>query len=364
MKKNYMIKSSLKAWLVLACAFCFAIVSFAESVETIVFEDNFDGEEGLIVTDGGTPVVNYTILKHFISGSEINDPYYSTGFLRVPSPKVSVGRNGIFGNISAFVSPFTDKLSELQADSIVWTFNIRGNVASPAGFGDNEYGFGTVLLTDAVDYATANGYAVIVYGAAASSRKYRLVKFTDGLNATSKFTDLVQSVPVADVTSHVSIRVVYVKSSNTWIMNGRIDGDKNASFADPALGTYTHTGSIVDDTFVNKAMTHFGFFQSYKSYTASGPSIFFDNFKVRTYQSASGLNKQDAAKLYNAKVVAEGLQIEAATAKATLYDLTGSVLRTVEVSGQATIAVKQKGLYLLKVEFPGKLVATEKIQIK
>lgn len=360
MKKNYMIKSFLKAWLVMACAFCFAFVSFAEGVETIVFEDNFDSEESL---SGGTPPVTYVVLKHFISGAEAADPSYSSGYLRIPAPNTSVGRNGVFGNISAYVSPFTAKLSEMQADSVVWTFNMRASVATPAGLGDGEFGFGTVLLADAANYATANGYAVVLYGAAASSRKYRLVKFTDGLNATSKFTDLVISVPVSDATNHVSLRVVYVKSSNTWIMSGRIDGDKNASFADPALGVFTDNGSVVDDTYVNKAMTHFGFFQSYKSY-AAGPSVFVENFKVRTYQSASGLNKQDAAKLYKAKVVAEGLQIEATMAKATLYDLTGSVLRTVEVSGQATINVKQKGLYLLKVEFPGKLVATEKIQIK
>ncbi|MDO9633733.1 MAG: T9SS type A sorting domain-containing protein [Paludibacter sp.] len=361
MKKNYTIKSYLKAALTLACVSFAFFVSAQTPVETTVFKDTFNRAASEL--NGENSPTTYTIVKQLISGSEALDPSPSTqtfgSVLRIPSPATSIGRNGLFGDLSDYASPFKSKLAEMEVDSVVWTFNIRDNRGTPAGFDDSQFGIAAMLLSDAANYASSNGYAIVAYGAAASSRKFRLMKFTGGIDATAKLTTIAEIFSSLSTLGYFSLRAVYVKSTNTWNLYGR----NEAAFTDPETGTFTEFQSGVDNTFVNTSMTHFGFMHKYNSTTAA-VNMFIDNYVVRTYKSTSGFNQHDAAKLYKAKVIENGLQIEAASAKATLYDLTGAVLKAVNVTGQATINVSHKGLYLLKVELPGNIAVSEKIMIK
>lgn len=257
----------------------FLFVSFGLAAQTavgnIVFSDDFEGAN----LSGGTPATTYTLLKQTISGTTPADAKYNSGKMRVATPKTSITRNGVFGDLSVFSAPFTPKLSEIDADSVVWTFNMRTNRSYIAGFDDGNYGMATVLLADAANYASANGYAVISRGAS-GTRSFRLAKFTNGLNADAKFTDIIDGFP-GDANIHPSIRVTYIKSTNTWKLYGRDDG---TAVANPAQGTLTFYGSAVDDTFVNTPMSYFGFFMNSKSFSTD-TNMDVDNFTVRTYQS-------------------------------------------------------------------------------
>ena len=199
--------------------------------------------------------------------------------MRVTTPKSSITRNGVFGNLSAYLSPFVSKLSELDADSVVWTFNMRTNRSYISGFDEGSYGIAAVLLSDVIDYSSASGYAVICRGVS-GTRSFRLAKFTNGLDADAKFTDIVDGLP-GDANIHPSIRVTYIKSSNTWKFYGRNDG---TSFTNPAQGEMTFLGSAVDDTYVNTRMSYFGFFMNSKSYSTN-TNLDIDNFTVQTFQN-------------------------------------------------------------------------------
>lgn len=249
---------------------------FAQTaVGNIVFTDDFEGSN----LSGGTPATSYTFLKQTISGTEPVDARYYSGRMRVTTPKSSITRNGVFGDLSVFSAPFASKLSDLDADSVVWTFNMRSNRNYISGFDEGSYGMAAILLADAADYASANGYAVIARGAS-GTRSFRLAKFTNGLNADAKFTDIIDVFP-GDANIYPSIRVTYIKSSNTWKLYGRNDV---TAFTDPAQGEFTFSGSAVDDSFVNTPMAYFGFFMNSKSFTAD-TNFEVDNFSVRTYES-------------------------------------------------------------------------------
>lgn len=257
----------------------FLLVSLGLTAQTavgnIVFSDDFEGAN----LSGGTPATTYTFLKQTISGTTPVDARYYSGRMRVTTPKSSVTRNGVFGDLSVFSAPFTSKLSDLDADSVVWTFNMRSNRNYISGFDEGLYGMAAILLADAADYASANGYAVISRGAS-GTRSFRLAKFTNGLNADAKFTDIIDVFP-GDANIYPSIRVTYIKSTNTWKLYGRNDG---TAFTDPAQGEFTFSGSAVDDSFVNTPMAYFGFFMNSKSFTAD-TNFEVDNFSVRTYES-------------------------------------------------------------------------------
>jgi hypothetical protein len=366
MKTRYVIKNLKKASFLGALLFCAMFVSAAETlVETTVFADDFSDEVSL---SGGTPATTYSIFKETISGTVATDPSYSSSSLRIPGPASSIGRVGVFGTLSNYAAPFGAKLSEMQidseteVDSVVWTFNMRANVGTTSGFNDGAFGIATILLASSGDYTSANGYAVVNSNVnpPSSTRSFRLVKFTGGLNADSKITNIVTGI-VSGANTYPSFRVTFVKSTNTWILYGRLDG----SFTDPAQGTFTHVASVVDDTYTNTAMSHFGFLMNYKSYSG-GVNMFAFNYKVRTYHIdvlQSNKDMQANTSLFKTRMLPGAVEIETASAIATLYDVTGKVQHTVVIDGKGTIKTQNKGLYLLKVALADGRSGVEKIFI-
>lgn len=366
MKTRYVIKNLKKASFLGALLFCAMFVSAAETlVETTVFADDFSDEVSL---SGGTPATTYSIFKETISGTVATDPSYSSSSLRIPGPASSIGRVGVFGTLSNYAAPFGAKLSEMQidseteVDSVVWTFNMRANVGTTAGFNDGDFAIATILLASSNDYTSANGYAVVSSNVnpPSSTRSFRLVKFTGGLNSNSKITNIITGI-AGNANTYPSLRITFIKSTNTWKFYGRLDG---TAFADPAQGTFTHVASVVDDTYTNTAMSHFGFLMNYKSYSG-GVNMFAFNYKVRTYHMDNGTSvaQNDVSKLYQTRLIQEGIQIEAVSAKATLYDVTGKVQHTVVIDGKGTIKTQNKGLYLLKVALADGRSGVEKIFI-
>lgn len=363
-KKNY--QTNLKALMAIAFLFCTVFISAQTLVETTVFTDDFSG--GNLV--GGVPTTTYTVNKVTGVGDPAADPTTTTtvDVLRIPNRKGSGywGRNGVFGNLSAYASPFTSKLSTTDVDSIVWTFNMRQNYNfTLSGFDDAQNAVGAVLLADAADYASGNGYAV-VYGEAAVGKKYRLVKFSNGIDANAKLTTIaLGDVSPTDGRDYMSFRIVYIKSTNTWKMNGRFDGpNTGGAFADPGQGTFNYAVSGVNNELVDTEMTSFGFFQNYSANIDK--IMWVDNYTVKTYKMDTGtsLDSNLNGKLYSIGTMSGGIQINAESAKVTLYNTNGAIVSLVNISGQANIEVKNKGLYLLKLELPGGKSVVEKVSIQ
>lgn len=367
MKTIYFLKKLMRAsFLVALMCFTFSLSAGETLVETTVFADDFSDEVSL---SGGTPATTYSIFKETISGTEATDPSYSSSSLRIPGPALSIGRVGVFGTLSNYAAPFGTKLSEMQidseteVDSVVWTFNMRANVGTTAGFNDGAFGIATILLASSGDYTSANGYAVVNSNVnpPSSTRSFRLVKFTGGLNADSKITNIITGI-AGNANTYPSLRITFIKSTNTWNFYGRLDG----SFTDPAQGTFTHVASVVDDTYTNTAMSHFGFLMNYKSYK-DGVNMFAFNYKVRTYHMdvlQSNKDMQANTSLFKTRMLPGAVEIETASATATLYDVTGKVQHAVVIDGKGTIKTQNKGLYLLKVALPDGRSGIEKVLIQ
>lgn len=343
-----------------------SVISAQNLVETTVFADDYNRT----VLTGGIPETTYTILKQAGSGDEAADPSTTStvNVLRIPNRKGTGfwGRSGVFGDLSVYSNPFTSKLSTTDVDSIVWTFNMRQNYNSTlSGFNDAQNGVGAILLSDTADYASSTGYAVI-YGETAVGKKYRLVKFAEGVDLSANFTTIaLGDVSPTDGRDYMSFRVVFIKSTSTWKLSGRFDGpNTGGAFADPTQGTFDYTVSGVNNDLINTEMANFGFFQNYSGNIDK--IMWIDNYLVRTYHldTGVGIKNQVENGLYTKSMIPGGFQLETESARATLLNTSGSVVRVQNVSGKATIEINNPGLYLLKLELPGGKTAIEKILIR
>lgn len=367
MKTNYLTFSNVLRVSILSISVLVASsVLVAQTVETTVFADDFNRE----VLSGGVPSTTYTILKQAGSGDDASDPTTTTtvNVIRIPNRKGSGywGRNGVFGDLSVYKSPFTSKLSTTDVDSIVWTFNMRQNYNSTlSGFDDSQNGVGAILLSDAANYASGNGYAVI-YGEAAVGKKYRLVKFTGGVDANSNLTTIaLGDVSPTDGRDYMSFRVVYVKNTNNWTLYGRFDGpNTGGAFANPSQGTFDYKVSAVNSDLDNTEMINFGFFQNYSGNIDK--IMWVDNYIVKTYVSdlGTGIKAQSKQKFYKLSIVDNEILIDTFDAKVNLYNLDGVIVNSTNINGIGKFKVSNNGFYILKIESNKGEVEVEKIIIR
>lgn len=250
--------------------------------EATVFIDDFNRSD---VSPGGSPSLVYTIDNSGTAPVLIE----SNTHLRVTGGgEPRTGQAFITGNLSYFSAPYNVTLKLNTADSIIWTFNIRHNInGNLSGFGSGNRGCGVILTADNADLTLANGYAVVNGGESPSASRYRLVKFTGGLDANSKLVTLIVGQDLAGATNPgnnnraaMSIRVVYIPATDTWKFYDRIDGASGVSdWKDPvSITDYLLAGSIVDNTYTGTVMQKFGFTVRY--HLGSGTTSYnfwFDN---------------------------------------------------------------------------------------
>ncbi|MEA4937857.1 MAG: hypothetical protein VB102_14660 [Paludibacter sp.] len=368
--KNF--QEKLKRFVLLILMFCpvFWVMS-QTTVVTTVFVDDFEGDN----MDGGIPATTYTITKDVGAGTEPVDPTTTTtiGQLRIPNKKGSgfYGRVYVAGDLSVYSAPFTSKISEINADSVVWTLNMRQNYNSTlSGFSNSQNGVATILVADNSNFSLANGYA-IAYGGDATKR-YRLVKFKSGIYSTDNITTLVNGqTSLWSGREYMSFRVVYVVSSNTWKYYERVDGSGETSdpagagaFADPNAGTYNFIGSVVDSEHTNITLSSFGFLHNYSGNIDK--IMWLDNYTVKTYvlDLGTSLEINPAQKFYKSTIVENEISIEANGARAILYNSGGAIVKSVNINGINKIEVGDKGFYILKMESHQGVVQVEKIIIR
>lgn len=365
MKTNYTTSKLFKIVLFAIFALFSTSTIFAQTVETTVFSDDFGGDN----LSGGVPATTYTIFKTVGAGDDPTDPNTTTtpGLLRIGNRKGTgyFGRNGVTGILSTYAAPFTGKLSEIVADSLVWVFNMRQNYNSTlSGFGDSQNGVAAILVADNATVSLANGYAVLYGGDGV--KRYRLVKFANGLYSNDGITNLVigQTSPT-DGREYMSFRVVYVPESNLWRFYDRFDGpNTGGAFANPAEGTLTLNGTTINSDFTNTSMTNFGFFQSYSGNIDK--IMWADNYTVKTYKTeiSTSVEAYKNNSFYKATIVDGGIKIEAENAKATLYDSKGQILKSFHVLNSAKVDINKQGLFILKMESENGRTYAEKLILR
>lgn len=371
MKKNYNFSSTLK---IVGLALLSSIVttSFAADpvsiIKTTVFSDDFERSD--LKSDAP---ISYTFEKIVSVGAEADDPAVTAaGLLRLPNKKATgaSGRNIIIADIATYTAPFNNKIADIDADSIVWAFNMRHIYDwSLDGFNDGQKGIATILLADGADLSTANGYAVVNGNNSASNDehryRYRLVKFTNGIHNNANIETIVNGETVGDRQinrSFMSFRVVFEIATNTWKFYTRVDGpNSGGAFANPQEGDFDYMYEAVDATFVNTAMTHFGFVNNYSGNVDF--ISFFDNYSLATYKTdvASSNAADIESDFYNITVKGNEIQIESENAVASLYHIDGTLRSSRAISGVSSIMVDSSGTYILKIESNDGQRAIEKL---
>lgn len=315
-----------KTFLFIAALFSAAVAN-AEVVTTSVYSNSFVTADETAINGAsiGTPAVTFSIKQVAVVGDAPKEPFTKAN-LQIQNKKASggvKGQNMAMASIANFAAPFTSKLSEIQADSVIWTFNFRNNNQfASKGFDDGMMGYANVLIADSSDLLEGNGYAVIMgrMSGDKGDKKIHLVKYTNGLDANDNITSLIAS-PECTLKKYWTIRVTYIPVSNTWKMAWYED---QTAFVAPAdVASWTDCGSIVDATYTNNEMTTFGFLNNY--YGNNDGIMYVMNYDVVAY-TTGGTTSMEAIRNANAihKVVRNGqLVIEKHGVK---YNALGTIL--------------------------------------
>ena len=165
------------------------------NVATTVFLDDFNRES-----------VGYTITQP--EGAAV---IIESGTLKLPSPLNNTsGKIFVTGNLANYNLPFVDTLSHIDADSIVWMWNIRQNYATGSnylgGFENNKRGLAIILAADDADLTNANGYAVVQGGN--QKINYRLVRFSNGLVSNNNVTNIIEGPVLTNPKYRMAVKVV------------------------------------------------------------------------------------------------------------------------------------------------------------
>ena len=260
--------------------------------DVVVFENTFttSSEKTINNKELGTPAVLWTNTQNVIAGTAPAASKTTTNYLSIAARKETGanGQNIVTAPIANFNEPFTSKLSEIEADSVVWTFNMRYNYDYCSGFDtaqSAQRGIATVLVSDNEDLNLGNGYAVVIN----TTSYFKLVRFTDGLDANENINELLSSEKMTKLESpalkancrYVALKVIYVPATNAWRFFYAVNPSN--SFVDPAEVEWTESEGdpVVDATHTSKDMTHFGFLNKYAGNVDA--TMFIKNFKIIAY---------------------------------------------------------------------------------
>jgi hypothetical protein len=336
MKSNYKFRTLLLSAIVAVSS----VTGYSETIiTTTVFSDDFTRTD---VSPGGTPEIAYTVTK---TGTAT--PIIENGnILRLPNVNGENARTTITASATSFLAPFNTVIESINADSIVWTFNIRQNYNGRlTGIDDAaSRGIAAVLLASSSDFSTANGYAII--NGAATPINYRLVKFSGGLTNAANIADIQLGQTLSDNRSYMSIKVVFITASKTWKLYDRLDA---GAFANPTDETtpYTFAGAVVDNTYTGVALNTFGFTHKYSAATAF--NFWVDNYKVTAYKTTvtTAISNANADNLL---VYVQGgrLVVRGASGTVSVYNTLGQKLYE-QPAGAAINRNLDAGLYIVKV---------------
>jgi len=180
---------------------------------------------------------------------------------------------------SSFTSPY-DTILNANPGLVTWTFNMQQVRPDPAGFNAGSYGVAFILAgTSNTNNNTGSGYAVVL-GQALAIDPIRLARYSGGIQGTLT-NIIVSNTGLADFgPEYLSIKVTYSPATETWELFLRNDG--TSAFADPAAGTLTSQGTIVDSTSTGSSLPLMGAW--WQGSTGANQPAFFDNTTVTVDQ--------------------------------------------------------------------------------
>lgn len=268
----------MKKMFLLAALMTAAIIS---AEEVVVYENPFVTETStqLNGVQQGTPAVLWTTTQDYWASTNPAIPATGANFLQIQNKKATgaQGRNILTAPIANFKSPFTAKLHDITADSVVWTFNFRNNNQyAMKGFDTTKLGNAIILVSDREDLLHANGYAVTMGDDGTPTKTIKLSYFTDGLGGNSHITSIL-STPQVTLKKYWHIRVVYIPNTDTW----KLGFEEKSAFALPDTCVWTDCGSVVNNIYTSTPMSHFGFLNKYSG--NNDAIMYIKNYKIMAY---------------------------------------------------------------------------------
>lgn len=137
--------------------------------------------------------------------------------------------------------------------SLTWAFNMRLTRSDPSGFDASNYGIAFVIGKTTPDLISGDGYAVVL-GQSGAMDPIRLAKFTNGVNANSRFTNIITSGDYAN--QYLSVKVVYSRTGNEWRLY--VDSSSTGFPQSDPRNTSTQVGFGADSTYTNSSLQYLG----------------------------------------------------------------------------------------------------------
>ncbi|MBK6538593.1 MAG: endonuclease [Ignavibacteria bacterium] len=190
---------------------------------------------------------------------------------KIKSASTSAGREFAFvnaGNLNNYPVQFSNSSSEL-----VWAVNLKSTRTDPSGFDNSNYGIAFILGKTDSNVTTGNGYAVVL-GQSGSADAVRLARFTGGLNANSKFTNIISGGDYAN--QYLSIKVVYNPTGNVWHLY--VDSSSAGFPQSSPANTQTQIGTASDNFYTSSSLPYFGALWNHA--TGASDSAIFDDFDI------------------------------------------------------------------------------------
>lgn len=252
------------------------------------------------------------------------------------------------GNVNGYPSQYN-----LTSGQVVWAINLKQSRPDPSGFDANNYGAAFIIGKTTNDITTGNGYAVVV-GQSGSTDAVRLAKFTGGVNANSKFTNIISSGDYAN--QYLSIKVIYESAGNNWSL---FVDSSSSGFPNPdPRNTVNQVGFASDNGFTSSNLSYVGTLWNHA--TGANDSLIFDDIYVPSvlpvifnitaiaegyYNTVSSkLNIRDTMTAFLRNSVSPYLIIDSARSVIDSVTFTGAFNFTNTLSGSYYLEVKGKNI--------------------
>jgi hypothetical protein len=230
------------------------ITAITLKVKGQTLEDDFNRTNSGVVGSG------WSETETAASGAQINNNRLQLG-------STISGREFVYKDFSGC----WQTVLSLNPVTITWAFNMRQTRSDPSGFDSGNYGMAFILGKTTADVTDGVGYAVVL-GQAGSTDAIRLVKFSNGPDLNSNFSNIISSGDYGN--EYLSIKVTYNSSGNIWCLFVE-SGTASFPQSDPR-NTSQQTGvATADNTYTNSDLRYCGCFWNHS--TSSSDNAVFDD---------------------------------------------------------------------------------------
>ncbi|RXP46227.1 T9SS C-terminal target domain-containing protein [Lutibacter sp. HS1-25] len=268
--------------------------------QTSLFYDNFNQTPVNPILSSGLPTANYTVWTTVIPANDkggtviIEDNIPQDGVIKLLSMEhkdIQTGnRVEVSAPLSVYNAPFTPTLNANTKD-LEWTFTMkqyRNSSGGATGFNGVQTGLAVVLAANGPTWGSqqgsnAKGYAVTFFKPTGQMYCASLSRFNGGLSNSTVLIGNKEEDVFSEFKTWITVKVTYSPSNNEWSLYFRDEYSQVTKGDINNANGLKLIGSVVDATYTNIEMSHFGFALNTPSTTtsANSNSMCVDDFSVK-----------------------------------------------------------------------------------